>query len=68
MSFMPSPGTRVRMRDGHGGIIIKVTPDGSDDRVRLDDGREKRVTAWDIDEVVGDETAVVNVTAKPEEI
>jgi len=66
MSFMPSPGTRVRLRDGRDGIVTKVTPDGGDDRVRLDDGSERRVTAWDIDEIIGDEIGV-NETAKPKE-
>jgi hypothetical protein len=61
MSFMPSPGTRVRLRDGHAGVVTKVTPSGDDDRVRLDDGNERRVSAWDIDEILGDEVE----TSKP---
>jgi hypothetical protein len=52
VSFMPSPGSRVRLRDGREATIAKVSPDGSDDRVRFDDGSERRVTAWDLDEVL----------------
>ena len=54
--FMPSAGTKVRMRDGRVAIVTKVTPDGGDDRVRFENGVEKHVTAWDIDEIIGDET------------
>jgi hypothetical protein len=52
MSFMPDEGVRVRLRDGRSAIVIKITPDGRDDRVRFDDGSEQRVTAWDISEVL----------------
>ena len=53
MSFMPSPGTKVRMRDGRHAVVTRVTPLGGDDRVRfVDDGSEKCVTAWDIDEIL----------------
>ncbi len=45
----------MRLLDGREALIIKVTPDGSDDRVRLDDGSEKRVTAWDLEEVLTEE-------------
>jgi len=55
MSFMPSPGTRVRMRDGRIAVVTKVTPDGEDDRVRYADGPEEQVTPWDIGEVLDDE-------------
>jgi hypothetical protein len=40
------------MRDGRTATVVKVTPLGNDDRVRLDDGKEQRCTAWDIDEVL----------------
>jgi hypothetical protein len=43
------------MRDGRTATVTKITPDGRDDRVRYDDGDEKRVTAWDIEEVLGTE-------------
>ena len=52
MSFMPSPGSRVRLRDGREATVANVSPDGSDDRVRFDDGSARRVTAWDLDEVL----------------
>lgn len=52
VSFMPSPGTRVRMRDGRLAIVTKVTPDGEDDRVRFENGHEKHVTPWDLEEII----------------
>ena len=56
MSFMPSAGTKVRLRDGRLAVVTVVTPDGGSDRVRFEDGHEERVTAWDIDEIIGVET------------
>jgi len=44
------------MRDGRLAIVTKVTPDGGDDRVRFDNGHEKHVTPWDIEEIIGVET------------
>ena len=55
MSFMPSLGVRVRLTDNRVATVSRVTPDGSDDRVRLDDGHEERVDAWRIREVIGAE-------------
>jgi hypothetical protein len=46
---MPSFGSRVRLVDGRTGVVSKVTPDGSDDRVRLD-GEEILIDAWQIEE------------------
>jgi hypothetical protein len=41
------------MRDGRLAVVTKATPAGDDDRVLfVDDGSEKRVTAWDIDEIL----------------
>jgi hypothetical protein len=48
MSFMPDVGTPVRLIDGRGALVSQVTPSGNDDRVRLADGREEKITAWDI--------------------
>jgi hypothetical protein len=56
MSFMPSAGTNVRLRDGRLAVVTAVTPDGRDDRVRFEDGHEERITAWNIDEIIGIET------------
>lgn len=66
MSFMPSKGTKVRLLDGHIATIIKVTPLGNDDRVSLDDGSEKRITTWDIAEIIGTESDAVEAP-QPEE-
>lgn len=55
MSFMPSPGTRVRLRDGRAATVTKVSPDGRDDRVRFDDGHEERVVVRDLDEILTEE-------------
>jgi hypothetical protein len=56
MSFMPNPGTKVRLRDGRLAVVTAFTPDGRGDRVRFEDGHEEHVTAWDIDEIIGIET------------
>lgn len=52
---MPSPGVRVRLLDGRTATVTKVTPDGSNGRVRLHDGSEARITAWDINEILDEE-------------
>jgi hypothetical protein len=52
---MPSPGVRVRLRDGRTATVSKVTPDGSDDRVRFHDGSEAKIPAWDVDEILDEE-------------
>jgi hypothetical protein len=53
MSFMPSPGSLVRLDDGAVAVVTKVTPGGGDDRVqRLGSTDEERITAWDIHEVL----------------
>src|SRR5271170_6577375 len=54
MSFMPSPGSLVRMTDGRTATVVSVTPDGSDDRVRFEDGHEEHADAWKIAEVLKD--------------
>ena len=68
MSFMPSEGTKVRLLDGHVATIIKVTPDGNDDRVSLDDGSERRITVWDIAEIIGTENGAVEASQPKEKI
>lgn len=62
MSFMPNQGTRVRLIDGPEATLIKVTSDGNDDRVRLDDGSERRVTVWDIAEILETESDAMEGT------
>lgn len=54
MSFMPSIGAKVILTNGKHATIVRVTPDGSDDRVRLDDGSERRITVHDVVEVTHD--------------
>ena len=48
MSFMPNPGTRVRMKDGRNAVVSNVDPLGKDDRVRFSDGHEETTDAWQI--------------------
>ncbi len=55
MSFMPSPGTRVRLLDGREAVVSKVDPRGKNDRVMFDDGREEPTDAWQIAEMLGEE-------------
>lgn len=62
MSFMPNQGTRVRLIDDPEATIIKVTSDDNDDRVRLDDGSERRVTVWDIAEILETESDAMEGT------
>jgi hypothetical protein len=52
---MPSPRALVQLRSGEYALVLKVTPDGKDDRVvvvREENGVPKmksvRITAWDI--------------------
>lgn len=59
MSFMPEVGSTVRLKTGEIGVVVKVTPDGKDDRVEVirefwGDPRKKqvRVDAWMITEVI----------------
>jgi len=52
VSFMPSPGSKVRLLNGRIAIVVKVTPDGRDDRVRTEHGHEERVTLDDIAEII----------------
>jgi hypothetical protein len=35
LSFMPSPGSVVRLTSGEIGTVVKVTPKGDDDRVMV---------------------------------
>jgi hypothetical protein len=51
VSFMPNPGTRVRLRDGRAATVTKVSQDGRNDHVRFDDGHEERVVARDLEDV-----------------
>lgn len=66
MSFMPDVGSRVRLIDGCVATVTSFTPDGSDDRVRLDDGSERRVTAWEIAEVLDEPVEETNPAPKDE--
>lgn len=59
MSFMPSPGSLVRMNDGRIAVVSKAVPDGRDDRVVYTDGVEVRVNAWDIDEIIWEFTVSI---------
>lgn len=52
MSFMPSPGSFVRLADGSLGIISSVTPKGDDDRVLTVTHGEIPVTVDDIAEIL----------------
>lgn len=52
MSFMPSPGSVVRMVDGRIAAVSKVSPSGDGDEVVFPDGDRQRVTAWGIREVL----------------
>lgn len=54
MSFMPSPGSRVRMIDGRIAIVTSISPLGDDDRVRFEDGHEETTDAWQIAEILVD--------------
>lgn len=53
MSFLPSPGSVVRLNDGRIGIVTKLTPLGDDDRVWVG-AEEVSVTYRDIDELIHD--------------
>ena len=46
------------MRDGRHAVVARVTPSGDDDRVLFDDGSEKCITAWDIEEIIGSEAGI----------
>jgi len=54
MSFMPSPGSRVRMVDGRTATVVSISPLGDDDRVRFEDGHEELTDAWQISEILVD--------------
>lgn len=51
MSFMPNPGSVVKLRDGRIAIITSVTPDGSNDRM-WNGQREERVVDHDIWQII----------------
>jgi len=51
MSFMPNPGSLVRLKSGAIAIVTNVTPNGSGDAVW--DGKDEfPITAWDIVSVI----------------
>lgn len=59
MSFMPSPGSIVRLTSGEIGTVVKVTPDGKDDRVTViremwgrSKAKEVRITVDQIAEII----------------
>ena len=48
------PGMVVHLTDGRVALVIKITPEGDDDRVQLRDGAELRIeVAKDIQAVLG---------------
>lgn len=51
MSFMPNPGSVVRLTNGLVGVVTRVSPSGSDDRVWTGSA-ENQITADDIAEVI----------------
>jgi hypothetical protein len=50
MSFMPDPGTVVRLKDGRIAAVSHFTPLGGDDRVIFSDSHEETISAWMIGE------------------
>ncbi len=55
MSFMPNPGSVVRMKSGAFAIVTNVSPKGDDDRVLILDPiayGERKTDAWRIAEVI----------------
>jgi hypothetical protein len=55
MSFMPNPGTRVRMKDGREATVAFPGPDAAtEDMLTFDDGHTEPTNAWQIAEILSD--------------
>lgn len=52
MSFMPSPGTIVRLTDQRVAIVVSASPLGDNDRVLLASGAVEPIDAFQIEEIV----------------
>lgn len=53
MSFMPNPGTLVKMKNGRLAKVSNVDPLGENDRITyMDTGEEEKTDAWQIAEVL----------------
>lgn len=53
MSFMPSEGSVVRLKNGRIATVVTVTPLGDGDEVQdNENGTISSVTAWDIEKIM----------------